>query len=410
MATSAGAPSFDDIIQADRQRRKNEQLAIEIFSKNRRSTGAGNAARKNNQTTSLASRVGIGKRSSSTSVPSSKANPFGQPKPPSRPSSAAAQHARANRLASAVNNTEQANILPSPQAPKAQSGSGLSIRGTAGPFVVQASNFAPGTTAADIEAAMHTVAIDATGNSGLVTCRILTNNPTVMAEMIFSERYIADKVVETFNNEKADGRILHVYHKHGGPSPAVRRKRNEPAVPVPDTTPASGPKELFDVKVSKAEDVDMDTESPYNNAREVADQDRRSREERRADSNIQDGRFGFTNGRDRDQVQEKPREALPPGDGADQRMDDEPMVMRRDEPRERRYDSRYSDRRDDRGSYRRENRYDGYRRDDRPSHYGNGVGGSGYRGGDSYGRMYSDDMMRGPPRGSRGGGPRGGYR
>lgn len=344
-------------------------------------------------------------------MPSPKANPFGQHKPPSRPSSAAAQHERANRLASAVNNSEQANILPSSQARKAQPGPGFSIKGTAGPFVVQASNFAPGTTAADIEAAMQSVSTDSTGNS-LISCRILASNPTVMAEMEFSERYIADEVIRTFNNEKADGRILHVYLKQGGPSPTLKRNKSEQAPLVPDSTPAASSKDLFDNTVSQIEDVEMSTETSYNDSREVADRDRRNREERRADPDIQDGRYGFANGREIDRAVEKPREVLPTRDVADERMGDRPAPLRRDEGRERGYGNRYGDRRDDRGSYRRENRYDEYRRDDRSSHYGNGVGGRGYRGGDGYGRMYSDDMMRGPPRGSGGGGggPRGGYR
>jgi hypothetical protein len=348
------------------------------------------------------------KRSSSTSVFSSKANPFGPQKPPSRPSSAAAQHARTNRLASAVNNAQQANIIvPSPQARKVQPGSGLSIKGTAGPFVVQASNFAPGTTAADIEAAMHTVATDTSGNSGLLTCRILTSNPTVMAEMVFSERYIADKVVQTFNNEKADGRILHVYLKHGGSSPAIRQAKTESTVANSNPIPPAGSKDLFDTTMNQSEDVEMATETSYNMEREVADQDRRNREDRRADPDIQDGRFGFANGREREPAAEQPRETMSPRQDKDKRVDDGPTAPRRDEARERGNDSRYSERRDDRGSYRRENRYDGYRQDDRPSHYGNGTSGRGYRGGDGYGRMYSDNMMRGPPRGGRVGPPGG---
>lgn len=276
--------------------------------------------------------------------------------------------------------------------------------------MVQASNFAPGTTAADIEAAMQAVAMDTTGNSGLVTCRILTNNPTVVAEMVFSERYIADKVVETFNNEKADGRILHVYHKQGVSAPALRRKKSEQAISVPESAPASTSRDLFDTPVNQTDDIEMATEAPYNDARELADRDRRNREDRRADPEVQDGRFGFANGQERDRVSEKPKEPLLTGNGREQQMEDEPVIQRRDEPRDRGHDSRYSDRRDERGSYRRDDRYVEYRRDDRPSHYGNGVGGRGYRGSDRYGRMYSDDMMRGPPRGSRGGGPRGGYR
>jgi hypothetical protein len=281
--------------------------------------------------------------------------------------------------------------------------------------VVQASNFAPGTTAADIEAAMHSVAIDSTGSSGLVTCRILTNNPTVMAEMVFSEKYIADKVVETFNNEKADGRILHVYLKQGSSSPGSRQKKNEPVMAISDKTPASASKDLFDTSVRPIADVEMAIDASYTDAREEADEDRRNRDGRRGAPELQGGMHGFGNGLERDRANEKPREILPPRADPDQRMDDGPVIQRRDDPRERGYDSRYGnrrdgDRRDDRGSYRRDNGYDGYRREDVPTHYGNGTGGRGYRGSDSYGRMYSDDMMRGSPRGSRGGGPKGSYR
>ena len=72
----------------------------------------------------------------------------------------------------------------------------ITIRGAAGPYVVIASNFAPGTTAADIESAM-------VPNSGdIQSCRIVTASPTVMAEMVFSEKTIAEGVIDTFNNKK----------------------------------------------------------------------------------------------------------------------------------------------------------------------------------------------------------------
>lgn len=265
--------------------------------------------------------------------------------------------------------------------------------------MVQASNFAPGTTAADIEAAVQAVATDSTGNNGLLTCRILSNNPTVMAEMVFSERYIADRVVETFNNQKADGRILYVYLKQGSPSPALRRKKSEPALTVPETMPTGPSKDLFDATIVPPEDVEMATEPSYNDAREVANRDRQNRESGRAEPDVQDGRYGFTNGREQNEVKEKPREVVPPRDEADQRMDSESTTQRHAEGRDRRYDNRYSDRTDERSSYRRDDRYGDFRRDDRHPRYGNGAGGRGYGGGDSYGRMYSDDM-RGPPRGS----------
>lgn len=276
--------------------------------------------------------------------------------------------------------------------------------------MVQASNFAPGTTAEDIRAAIEPVATDSTGNNGMMKCRILTETPTVMAEMVFSERCVAEKVVLTFDDQPADGRILRVQLKEGSPSPGLRRKKSEPALIVPDSTPVGTSKDLFEAPANQADDVEMSTETSYNDAREVADQDRRSREDRRTNSDVQDGRYGFGSGRERNLGTQTPREALPSQGGADQRMDKEPVAQRRVDLRERPFDSRYGGRRDERSSYRRDSRYDGYRRDDRPSHYGNGLGSKVYRGNDSYGRMYSDDMIRGPPTGSRGGGLRDGYR
>ena len=75
-------------------------------------------------------------------------------------------------------------------------GEEISIRGTAGPYVVIGSNFAPGTTAADIESAM----IPSGGE--MQSCKILTASPTVMAEMVFGEKHNAESVISTFNNKK----------------------------------------------------------------------------------------------------------------------------------------------------------------------------------------------------------------
>lgn len=78
-------------------------------------------------------------------------------------------------------------------------GSEYNIRGSAapaGPYVVLASNFAEGTTAADIESAMMPV------GGVMQSCRILTATPTVIAEMVFAERNNAENVVSTFNNKK----------------------------------------------------------------------------------------------------------------------------------------------------------------------------------------------------------------
>lgn len=80
-------------------------------------------------------------------------------------------------------------------APGSTFNKGMTIRGLAGPFVVMAQNFAPGTTAADIESAMTPV-------GGIITsCRLVKQHPIVIAEIVFESREGADNVITTFNNQ-----------------------------------------------------------------------------------------------------------------------------------------------------------------------------------------------------------------
>ena len=72
----------------------------------------------------------------------------------------------------------------------------ISIRGIAGPYVVIGNNFAPGTTAADIESAM------VPSGGALQSCKIIAVSPTVMAEMVFVDKADAENVIATFNNKK----------------------------------------------------------------------------------------------------------------------------------------------------------------------------------------------------------------
>lgn len=72
-------------------------------------------------------------------------------------------------------------------------GSGFSIRGKA-TFTVVAQNFAPGTTAADIEAVFEPIASD-------IQCKIVTARPTVICEAVTREKEGAEKIVQTFNNK-----------------------------------------------------------------------------------------------------------------------------------------------------------------------------------------------------------------
>ena len=75
-------------------------------------------------------------------------------------------------------------------------GDGISIRGTAGPFIVVARNFAPGTTAADIESAMTPV------GGTITSCRITRDVPTVVAEITFADKAGADSVILNFDKQK----------------------------------------------------------------------------------------------------------------------------------------------------------------------------------------------------------------
>lgn len=408
MANSTSAVSFDDIIQADRQRKKNEALANEIFGRTKQSKDAGKTSRNRiGSGPSLASRMGVGKRSSSTSSsgPQNR-NPFN---PPTRPSSTITQHARNNRINSALDST-QANIVPS--QPRAK-GPGLSIKGKAGPFVVEANNFAPGTTAADIESALADDTIDSEGKNGLTACRIISTHPAVIAEMTFLEEKLAQKIIARYDNQKADGRILQLHLKRAGrePTPPQHLRKTEPTY-ISDTVPVTSSKVVATDETDAAmEDIEMVAEQPtvYIDEREAANRDRRDRESRRAEPKLPEDQYASNDSRQ-----------LPQNDRNDDDRRDEHRERERERDRDRepdrererdrnrdRGDRRYNDRGGfdrDRGSYRRDD-YRGGRT--RPtSHYGGGGGGRGMWNGpppQGGGRMYSDDMMRG-------GGLRGGYR
>lgn len=71
----------------------------------------------------------------------------------------------------------------------------MSIRGIAGPTTVQAQNFAPGTTAADIESAMSPI------GGKIVKCIVVATRPNVIAEIVFENRDGANCVIDTFHNQ-----------------------------------------------------------------------------------------------------------------------------------------------------------------------------------------------------------------
>lgn len=227
-------------LRAARERRRNEALANAIFSRGRRQSAPSKL--KNAPAASFASRVGVNKvrlpppvqpllrplvslmppleqRVSSGAWSNRQSVPSGNihgewthdlhdsldKRQHNRSASAldartshpgpkrAAASQRQSRLASAVEkmDVDQVNVVRNPGA----GAMGMSIRGLAGPFVVMGQNFAPGTTAADIESAVTPV------GGEMVSCRILKTSPFVMAEMVFVSREGGERVIETFNNK-----------------------------------------------------------------------------------------------------------------------------------------------------------------------------------------------------------------
>lgn len=217
MAESA---SFANFVKDAREKKKNEALAQSFLGRGRKpnvsGAGAANKPRSDSQKPTLLSRIsgaGVQKRSTSAKPDLRGANidgkwqhdlhklnnPGGQP--------AGGKNPRLSRPASAsqVDRNSRtfdkfASVLS--KSTNARGGGndagGFSIRGVAsgGPFTVIASNFAPGTTAADIEAVMSPVGGETLG------CRLISASPTVMVELQFVDRKGAENVIATFNNQK----------------------------------------------------------------------------------------------------------------------------------------------------------------------------------------------------------------
>lgn len=214
-----------------RERKKNEKLASQIFQRNRRQSAPTNL--KSQVGGSLASRVGIKKQRASLGAGTKPSNATGNVNGewthdlhnsvnhPTRGGSLASritapggigpnprQQRAAARRAAALDRMDvdtavqtQVNIRQAPP------GKGMAIRGLAGPYTIMGENFAPGTTAADIESAMTPFGGD------IESCRIVKTKPFIIVEMVFASREGGERVIETFNNKTADGRILKVYPK-----------------------------------------------------------------------------------------------------------------------------------------------------------------------------------------------------
>ncbi|KAJ4986058.1 RNA recognition motif containing protein [Stagonosporopsis vannaccii] len=233
---------FASFVKDSREKKKHENLAQQFLgSRSRTATptsGSGAKSRQTSEKPTLLSRIsggaGIQKGRSSSAKPSGNIdgkwqhdlhkvnNPNGPP----------ARAAKLGRTASAsqIDRNSRtydkfASTLNRNANGRSDSAPGFSIRGVAsiGPFTVIASNFAPGTTASDIEAVMAPHGGESLG------CKMLTASPTVMVELTFATREGAENVIATFNNQKADGRTLYVYLKEKTTSNAIARSRPPPA-------------------------------------------------------------------------------------------------------------------------------------------------------------------------------------
>ncbi|KAM3529010.1 hypothetical protein MY4038_005604 [Beauveria bassiana] len=251
------AKEFDKIIQDGRERKKNEALASKIFSKGRRQSAPSKL--KAAASPSLASRVGVrkipqraitsGRRASvpsgnvhgewthdlhhtvrggaaSTALGSRVTLPGGQnifKRAATRQTKMAAAAADAmdidnfghgnnnnsSRNKVAIAARSQVNVRAAAAATPQQQ-HGISIRGIAGPYAIVGQNFAPGTTPADVESAMTPI------GGEMIRCEVIKTQPFLMMEMVFASREGAERVIDTFNDKTADGRILKVYPKIGG--------------------------------------------------------------------------------------------------------------------------------------------------------------------------------------------------
>ncbi|KAL2159593.1 hypothetical protein VTH06DRAFT_2162 [Thermothelomyces fergusii] len=292
------AVDLERMIHEARDRRKNEELAAKIFGKGRRSS---TPASKATAAGSLASRAGVkkqraepgarprhstgnidgewthdlhdaqargpragGGKGGSSGAGSLAARITDPNAPLTGPASHKRQTRRAAQVAQALIRSElqqsqgqqrradeaaPANgaVPTDPRAaekPTATFNRGITIRGLAGPFVVMAQNFAPGTTAADIESAMTPV-------GGIITsCRIVKQHPIVIAEIVFESKEGAENVIATFNNQIADGRVLRVYPKIG----------NNPSVPPAQSATRPPPDNDVVMDGSYGFDDPMDTD------------------------------------------------------------------------------------------------------------------------------------------------------
>ncbi|KAL8770731.1 MAG: hypothetical protein Q9209_003598 [Squamulea sp. 1 TL-2023] len=112
---------------------------------------------------------------------------------------------------------KSAEALPvvRPQGEEEDNRNGIHTKPQPTIYTVIGSNFAPETTAADIMTATEGLLRE---DGKMQDCQIISEDPTVVAEMVFTAKVDAEHVISAFNGKMADGYLLHVYFKPKGTS------------------------------------------------------------------------------------------------------------------------------------------------------------------------------------------------
>lgn len=190
---------------SNRERRRNEEVANRMLGKNRHRLNKGGTNNPRGSGRRSKAPNGLGSRSSPAR---GLANRITKSTTPNR-QTASRSFQRAIDSLGQDSGTPTTVSRPTDQTSSTNGAGGLRIKGRAGPFTVIAQNFLPSTSASDIEAAMF--GDQTRQESGLISCRLITSKPTVIAELVFSKEHQAQNVIEQYNNKIADGRLLHVY-------------------------------------------------------------------------------------------------------------------------------------------------------------------------------------------------------
>ena len=113
-----------------------------------------------------------------------------------------------------------------------------------------------------------------------MSCRLITSNPTVIAELVFTKRESAEEMIKKYNNQKADGKLLHVYLQNVPPTFGETANNLTSA---PKTTRTADP-EAMDLEDSRYEE-------PENQQKASAFRYEPPRRPRGSQPNIQDGGY-----------------------------------------------------------------------------------------------------------------------